>query len=108
MLLLFKNTLHVFIGGGRNNNVENNVMYNAEIGSIDVDERGVHHYADADLLRKLHVMLRIFYTSRMDLPSVYSFYSNWLTGYPFATLRIIRSRWLNLFTQNVGNRFSIR
>ncbi|XP_060569893.1 uncharacterized protein LOC132728287 [Ruditapes philippinarum] len=52
----YDNTLHVFIGGGRNNNVENNVMYNAEIGSIDVDERGVHHYADADLLRKLHAM----------------------------------------------------
>ena len=37
------------IGGGRDNVVENNVMYNATAYSMQVDGRGICHRNDKDL-----------------------------------------------------------
>ena len=51
----FQNQVHVNIGGGRDNLIENNIMYNATSFSMQVDGRGVKHDHDTDLLRKLKV-----------------------------------------------------
>lgn len=55
---LFQNTVHVSIGGGRYNEIINNVMYNARLRSIEFDSRGLGHYSDSGLLNKLHVSTR--------------------------------------------------
>lgn len=54
--VLYDNTVHVSIGGGRYNEINNNVMFNASLRSIEVDNRGTGHYADATLLKNLHAM----------------------------------------------------
>ena len=56
-LLLFgiQNQVHANIGGGRDNIIENNVMYNATLYSIQVDGRGVGHRNDKDLYNHLKV-----------------------------------------------------
>ncbi|XP_060569895.1 uncharacterized protein LOC132728289 [Ruditapes philippinarum] len=52
----YNNTEDIFIGGGRDNEIVNNVMYNAEIRSIYVDYRGLNHHGDPDLHKRLDAM----------------------------------------------------
>ncbi|XP_053376465.1 uncharacterized protein LOC128547521 [Mercenaria mercenaria] len=49
---LYDNTVHVMIGGGRYNNIANNVMYNAGLRSIEVDRRGISD----QMVQRLHAM----------------------------------------------------
>ena len=40
--------------------IENNIMFNATLYSMQVDGRGVSHKNDADLLRKLKVKPNLY------------------------------------------------
>ena len=59
-IFLFQNQVHANIGGGRDNIIENNIMYNATSWSMQFDERGTTHRFDADLYRALKVLWFIF------------------------------------------------
>ena len=54
---MMKNQIHVSINGGRDNIVENNVMYNATSYAIHVDGRGTGHSRDKYLIPHLNVRL---------------------------------------------------
>jgi len=53
---IFQNDVHVNIGGGRDNIVSSNVMYEAERWSMQVDGRGIKTGHNAYHTQKLHVM----------------------------------------------------
>ena len=56
MCIYFQNEVHVNIGGGRDNTLTNNIMYNATKSSMQVDGRGVTgHSNDNTLIKRLHV-----------------------------------------------------
>ena len=60
---LFKNDIHVSINGGRDNILENNIMYNATTSAIYVDGRGLRHNRDQYLIKNMNVCCRlIIYT----------------------------------------------
>ncbi|XP_053375483.1 uncharacterized protein LOC128547283 [Mercenaria mercenaria] len=54
--VFYNNDIHVQIGGGRYNEVINNIMYNATYSSIYVDSRGTSHSSDKVLYDRLHAM----------------------------------------------------
>ncbi|XP_053376463.1 uncharacterized protein LOC128547518 [Mercenaria mercenaria] len=55
--IFYDNDVHVHIGGGRYNEIINNVMYNATYSSIGVDSRGTNHRGDSGLYNHLHVRM---------------------------------------------------
>ena len=56
-MFIFQNDVHVNIGGGRDNIVSSNVMYEAERWSMHVDGRGnAGNQHNAYHTQKLHVM----------------------------------------------------
>ena len=56
---MLQNTEHIFIGGGRDNKIINNVMYNAEVRSIYMDSRGIGHHGDPALHQRLNASIII-------------------------------------------------
>ena len=55
----FQNDIHANIGGGRDNVIRYNVMYNALVESIQVDGRGLHGGHGAYLRGKLQVEISL-------------------------------------------------
>lgn len=47
--VFWDNQIHVYIGGGRDNIVENNIMYKSTSYSILVNGQGLQHHSDKDL-----------------------------------------------------------
>lgn len=57
----------MYIGGGRYNEIINNVMYNATAINIHVDGRGMNYGSDTRMLQKLHVS-NVKYTPSFQTP----------------------------------------
>ena len=58
IFLQMQNQIHVYVGGGRDNIVENNIMYKSTSYSIQVNGQGLHHNSDKDLNNHLKVFSR--------------------------------------------------